>query len=70
VNKGIQTDLDAKGIAKTARDEVRMARDKKQHVVRTPEDEAMEKLYREKVLNQTPSAEPQAAKAAIVQIEV
>jgi hypothetical protein len=69
VNKGIQTDLDAKGIAKTARDEVRMARDKK-HVVRTPEDEQMEKLYRERILNEQPSAEPQAAKPAVVQIEV
>jgi hypothetical protein len=28
-----------------------MARDKKQ-VVRTPEDEAMEKLYRERILNE------------------
>jgi len=69
VNKGIQTDLDAKGIAKTARDEIRMARDKKR-VVRTPEDEQMEKLYREQVLNQRPAAEPQAAKPAVVQIEV
>jgi len=69
VNKGIQTDLDAKGIAKTARDEVRMARDKKQ-VVRTPEDEAMEKLYRERVMNEKPAAENQAAKPAVVQIEV
>jgi len=60
---------DAKGIAKTARDEIRMARDKKR-VVRTPEDEQMEKLYREQVLNQKPAAEPQAAKPAVVQIEV
>jgi hypothetical protein len=70
VNKGIQRDLDEKGIAKTARDEVRMARNKK--LVRTPEDEAMEKLYRERILNEK-SAEPQAAKPAptnIVQIEV
>jgi len=68
VSKGIQGDLDDKGIAKTARDEVRMAHDKKQ-VVRIPEDERMKKLYRERILNEK-SAEPQASKPAVVQIEV
>ena len=46
-----------------------MARDKK-HIVRTPEDEAMERLYRERILNQTPSSEQKATKPAVVQIEV
>jgi hypothetical protein len=66
VNKGIQTDLDVKGIAKTARDEVRKARDQK--VQRTPEDERMEKLYREQILNEKSAA--QEAKSPVVQIEV
>jgi hypothetical protein len=66
VHKGIQTDLDEKGIAKTARDEKRLARDGK--VKRTAEDERMEKLYREQILNEpTPASEP---KAPIVQIDV
>jgi uncharacterized radical SAM superfamily Fe-S cluster-containing enzyme len=65
VSKGIQTDLDEKGIAKTARDERRKARDAKT-IERTPEDARMEKLYREQVLNEK-SGEP---KAPTVQIEV
>jgi hypothetical protein len=69
VAKGIQRDLDEKGIAKTARDEVRMARDRKEKdLVRTAEDDVMEKLYRERILNQS-SSEPQPAKP-LVQIEV
>ncbi len=66
VDKGIQTDLDEKGIAKNARDEKRLAREEK--VQRTAEDERMEKLYREQVLNEQPAAaEP---KAPVVQIDV
>ena len=62
VDKGIQTDLDEKGIAKNARDEKRLARE------RTAEDERMEKLYREQVLNEQPAAaEP---KAPVIQIDV
>ena len=62
VDKGIQTDLDEKGIAKNARDEKRLARE------RTAEDERMEKLYREQVLNEQPTAaEP---KAPVIQIDV
>jgi len=64
VDKGVQTDLEAKGIAKNARDEQRQAREA---IERTPEDERMEKLYREQVMNETPAAEP---KAPIVQIDV
>ena len=66
VDKGVQTDLDEKGIAKNARDEKRLARDGK--VQRNAEDERMEKLYREQVLNEQPAAtEP---KAPTVQIDV
>ena len=66
VDKGVQTDLDEKGIAKNARDEKRLARDGK--VKRTAEDERMEKLYREQVLNEQPAAaEP---KPPTIQIEV
>ena len=65
VQKGIQTDLDEKGIAKTARDEMRQARDAKS-VERTPEDARMEKLYREQMLNEQPPEE----KAPTIQIEV
>jgi hypothetical protein len=62
VDKGVQTDLDDKGIAKNARDEKRLARE------RTAEDERMEKLYREQVLNEQPAAaEP---KAPVIQIDV
>ena len=65
VLKGIQTDLDEKGIAKTARDEKRLMRDGK--LMKTPEDERMEKLYREQIMNEKPEAEP---KTPIVQIQV
>ncbi len=66
VDKGVQTDLDEKGIAKNARDEKRLARDGK--VQRNAEDERMEKLYREQVLNEQPAAtEPEAP---TVQIDV
>ena len=60
VRKGIQTDLDEAGIAKNARDEKRQLR-------RTPEDERMEKMYREQVLNEQIPSEPQNP---IVQIDV
>ncbi len=64
VDKGVQTDLDEKGIAKNARDEQRLARD----VQRTAEDERMEKLYREQIMNEQPAAaEPTAP---IIQIDV
>ncbi|HXV63872.1 MAG TPA: radical SAM protein, partial [Vicinamibacteria bacterium] len=66
VDKGIQTDLDLKGIAKTAREEKRKARDSKL-IQRTTDDDRMEKLYREQVLNQKPAAPEQKP---LVQIEV
>ncbi len=65
VHKGVQTDLDEKGIAKNAREEQRLAR--QATLQRTPEDERMEKLYREQIMNETPEATP---KAPIVQIDV
>ena len=66
VDKGVQTDLDEKGIAKNARDEKRLARDGK--VQRNAEDERMEKLYREQVLNEQPAATE--SEAPTVQIDV
>jgi uncharacterized radical SAM superfamily Fe-S cluster-containing enzyme len=66
VAKGVQTDLDEKGIAKNAREEKRLARDSK--VQRTAEDERMEQLYRQQILNEQPAAP--APKAPIVQIDV
>jgi uncharacterized radical SAM superfamily Fe-S cluster-containing enzyme len=67
VNHGVQTDLDEKGIAKTARDEKRYARDVAAgKLVKTPEDEQMEKLYRKVVLREDPD-EP---KSPVVQIQV
>jgi uncharacterized radical SAM superfamily Fe-S cluster-containing enzyme len=66
VTKGVQTDLDEKGIAKNAREEKRLARDSK--VQRTAEDERMEQLYRQQILNEQPAAP--APKAPIVQIDV
>ena len=48
------------------REEQRLARSAK--VERTPEDERMEKLYREQVMNEKPAAEE--PKAPIVQIDV
>ncbi|GMR23402.1 MAG: hypothetical protein BMS9Abin37_1827 [Acidobacteriota bacterium] len=66
VDKGVQTDLDEKGIAKNARDEKRLAREGSAQ--RTAKDERMEKLYRDQILNEQPAAaEP---KAPIVQIDV
>ena len=48
VNKGRQTDLDEAGIAKTAREEKKRARDQKL------KDEQMMKLYKQHVLGQKP----------------
>jgi hypothetical protein len=59
VNRGIQTDLDEKGIAKTARDEKRRTRTENQkQLVKTPQDERLEKLYREVVLKEKPQQQP------------
>jgi hypothetical protein len=67
VHHGVQTDLDERGIAKTARDEKRRARDAAvQNLVKTPEDERMEKLYRETVLKQ----KPEQPGTGFVQIDV
>ena len=66
VNKGVQTDLDEKGIAKTARDEKRLAREASK-IERTDEDIRMEKLYREQIMNE-PSVTP--SKQDNVQIDV
>jgi uncharacterized radical SAM superfamily Fe-S cluster-containing enzyme len=67
VKHGVQTDLDELGIAKTARDEKRRARDeKKKQLVKTPGDERMEKLYREVVLKENPGED----KTGLVQIDV
>ena len=52
VNHGLQHDLDDKGIAKTAREEKKRARDEK--LKQTPRIERMAKLYREHVLGETP----------------
>ncbi len=51
VNRRRQTDLDEAGIAKTAREEKRRARDEK---LRQQEDERMAKLYRQYVLKEEP----------------
>jgi 7,8-dihydro-6-hydroxymethylpterin dimethyltransferase len=51
VNRHRQTDLDEKGIAKTAREEKKRARDAK---LAEAENERMMKLYREHVLNEQP----------------
>ncbi|MFQ5791011.1 MAG: radical SAM protein [Acidobacteriota bacterium] len=66
VSHGVQKDLDEKGIAKTASEEKRRAR--QATLQKTPEDERMEKLYREAVLNQTPA--PEKPESEVVQIEV
>ena len=50
-----QTDLDAKGIAKTAREEKRRARDEK--LRQQQENERMAKLYREHILKEQPTPE-------------
>ncbi len=49
VNHGLQHDLDEKGIAKTAREEKKRARDEK---LKQAEDERMAKLYRQHVLKE------------------
>ena len=67
VNHGVQTDLDAKGIAKNAREEKRRARDAKV-LVKTPEDERMAKLYEEVVLKQKPSAPQDLVKLDQIQV--
>ncbi len=51
VNHGLQHDLDELGIAKTAREEKKRARDAKQ---KQAEDERMMKLYREHVMGEKP----------------
>ena len=71
VAKGVQTDLDEKGIAKNSRDEQRKARESQLSggsIKRTAEDDRMEQLYREQVMNEKPAAEE--PKAPIVQIDV
>jgi 7,8-dihydro-6-hydroxymethylpterin dimethyltransferase len=52
VNHGIQHDLDNLGIAKTAREEKKRARDEK---LKQAENERMAKLYREHVLKEKPA---------------
>src|ERR1700689_1816873 len=54
VNHGLQHDLDELGIAKTAREEKKRARDAKQKL---EEDARMMKLYREQVLKEAPGPE-------------
>ena len=54
VNHGLQHDLDELGIAKTAREEKKRARDAKQ---KQEEDARMLKLYREQVLKEAPGPE-------------
>jgi uncharacterized radical SAM superfamily Fe-S cluster-containing enzyme len=69
VHKGIQTDLDEKGIAKNSRDEKRRQRELATagKIERTAEDDQMERLYREQVMNETPTPEQ---KTPLVQIDV
>jgi uncharacterized radical SAM superfamily Fe-S cluster-containing enzyme len=55
VNHGLQHDLDELGIAKTAREEKKRARDEK--LKQTQENERMAKLYRQHVLKEQPGAE-------------
>jgi len=54
VNHGKQTDLDELGIAKTAREEKKRARDEK---LKQQENERMAKLYREHILKEQPGPE-------------
>src|SRR5580692_2882585 len=54
VNHGLQHDLDEIGVAKTAREEKKRARDAKQKL---EEDARMMKLYREQVLKEAPGPE-------------
>jgi len=51
VNHGLQHDLDELGIAKTAREEKKRARDAK---LKEEENARMMKLYREQVLKEAP----------------
>jgi uncharacterized radical SAM superfamily Fe-S cluster-containing enzyme len=55
VNNGLQHDLDEKGIAKTAREEKKRARDEK--LRQQQEDERMAKLYRQHVLKEAAGPE-------------
>jgi tetraether lipid synthase len=55
VTTEVQHDLDRMGIAKTAREEKRRARDAKMH--QTAEDQQMAKLYRQYVLKEQPGAD-------------
>src|ERR1039457_3939349 len=55
VNHGLQHDLDELGIAKTAREEKKRARDEK--LKQQQENERMSKLYRQHVLKEQPGAE-------------
>jgi uncharacterized radical SAM superfamily Fe-S cluster-containing enzyme len=55
VNHGLQHDLDEKGIAKTAREEKKRARDEK--LRQQQEDERMAKLYRQHVLKEAAGPE-------------
>ena len=55
VNHGLQHDLDELGIAKTAREEKKRARDQK--LKEQQENERMAKLYRQHVLKEEPGAE-------------
>ncbi len=57
VNHGLQHDLDEKGIAKTAREEKKRARDEK--LREQQENERMSKLYRQHVLKEAPSETPE-----------
>jgi 7,8-dihydro-6-hydroxymethylpterin dimethyltransferase len=54
VNHGLQHDLDELGVAKTAREEKKRARDLKQ---KQEEDARMMKLYREQILKEAPGPE-------------
>jgi uncharacterized radical SAM superfamily Fe-S cluster-containing enzyme len=75
VNHGLQHDLDDKGIAKTAREEKKRARDEK---LKKQEDERMAQLYRQHVLKEAAAPElvqlqplaPAPAKAAETREEV
>ena len=74
VTKEVQHDLDRLGIAKTAREEKKRARDAR---LMTAEDQKMAKLYREQVLKEKPAADlvqivapPAAAKADEAREEV
>jgi uncharacterized radical SAM superfamily Fe-S cluster-containing enzyme len=57
VNHGLQHDLDEMGIAKTAREEKKRARDEK--LRQQQENERMAKLYREHILKEAPASTPE-----------